>query len=312
MGLLGRARILDDVGYRKDVDDPAGFAASIVSSFAYSPDQIDYPAGVFRAFQSMIGFTKGSLLLPDKKGREFYPWITEGFDRTTIRRLRISFDLQDITSIKSPIKVGWEPEIFSNLLSNREYGLIENILLIKITTAESCSALLLTTDSPWTTVPDPGMVEAIGILNGEFAAGIQKSRMMTDQVDSDDMNDLTEWLDSWGTNPATLVTLDITTAIDALIEVIPGLELYRSRRDVINLIRHITGRMGRFHDLKDGRVLILFPPDRLPDHDLYLHQLSRSFASAFYEISSPPDFPAVFRNWPDDKDAIKESLSGFF
>lgn len=312
MGLLDRARILEDAGYREDSDDPAGFAGSVISSFAYSPDQIDYPAGAFRAYQSLIGFTKGSLLLPDRKSREYYPWITEGFDRTTIRRLRIPFDLQDIASSESPILVGWEPELFTELLSNREYGLINNILLIKISSAENNPAILLTTDCPWKNMPDPGMVEAIGIMNGEFASGIRKSRTMTDQDDSDDMNDLAEWLDSWGSNPATLVTLDITSAIDALIEVVPGLELYRSRRDVINLIRHITGRMGRFHDLKDGRVLILFPPDRLPDHDLYLHQLSRSFASAFYRISSPPNFPAVFRTWPDDKEAIRDSFSGFF
>lgn len=311
MGLLDRARVLDDVGYREDVKDPAGLAESIIGSFSYSPDQIDYPAGVFRAFQSLIGFTKGSLLLPDNKSREFYPWITEGYDRTTIRRLRIPFDLEDIESVESPIRIDWEPELFSELLSNREYGLINNILLIKITCNGIYPALLLSTDSPWTTMPDPEMLEAIGVLNGEFATGIQKSRMMTEQDNSEETNDLGEWLDSWGSNPATLVTLDITTAIDALIDVVPGLELYRSRRDVINLIRHITGRMGRFHDLKDGRVLILFPPDRLPDPDLYLHQLSRSFASAFYEMSSPPNFPAVFQTWPDDKDAIRESLSGF-
>lgn len=312
MGLLDRARILDDVDYREDIDAPAEFATSIVSSFNYSPDQIDYPAGVFRALQSLIGFTKGSLLLPDKKNREYYPWITKGLDRTTIRRLRIPFDLENLNSGDSPISLGWEPQVFSELLSNREYGLVKKILLIRIMVSEVCTALLLTTDCQWTTMPDPEMTEAIGILIAEFAPGIQKSRLMTDQDDSEDMIDLNEWLESWGTNPATLVTLDITTAIDALIDVIPGLELYRSRRDVINLIRHITGRMGRFHDLKDGRVLILFPPDRLPDHDLYLHQLSRSFASAFCRISSPPNFPAIFRNWPEDKDLITESLSGFF
>ncbi len=312
MGLLDRARTLDENIALKETDDPVGFARSVVGSLRHSPDHIDYPAGVFKAFKSLIGFSKGSLMLPDYHGKEFYPWITVGFDRTTTRRLRIPFDFKKLNNNDSILIDNIAAGELTQMLSNRENGLSSRILIIKMNFQDIASALLFTTDCPWIGKPDSEMLSAIQILADEFEPGIRKSRMTANPDSEEEISGLSEWLDSWGAEKATLVTLDITNAINALVNVIPGLELYRGRRDVINLIRHITGRMGRFHDLKDGRVLVLFPPNRLPDHDLYLHQLSRSFASAFLDLSIPPEFPAEFRSWPDEKDEVRKSLSGFF
>ena len=312
MGLLARACTLDDNSYSEMTDDPSGLAGTIIASFRHSPENIDFPGKVFRAFQTLIGFTKGSLMLPDNHSMEYYPWISVGFDRTSTRRLRIPFNFPEFEVEDSALLGDIAPDSLAQMLSNREFGLIRKILIIRMGLKESPSALLLTTDCPWAGEISSGMISAIQQLNDHFGDGIKRSRIMMESAGTEEIIDLSEWLDSWGMKKATLVTLDVTNAIDTLIETIPGLELYRGRRDVINLLRHITGRMGRLHDLKDGRVLILFPPERLPDHALYLHQLSRSFASAFHSLPSPPDFPAEFRIWPDEKDVIEENLSGFF
>ncbi|MCK5249006.1 MAG: hypothetical protein KAJ98_03525 [Spirochaetaceae bacterium] len=312
MGLLDRARNLDDETYSEGTDDPSRLAGTIISSFRYTPDNIDYPGEVFRAFQSLIGFKKGSLMLPDNHGNEYYPWISVGFDRTSTRRLRIPFDFPAFKAGNSTLLDDIAPDSLAQMLSNREYGSIRRIMIIRLGPEESPSALLLVADCPWTEEISSETASAIQQLSDHFGNSIEQSRMMMDSAGMEEITDLSEWFDSWGMNKATLVTLDITNAIDVLIEAIPGLELYRGRRDVVNLLRHIIGRMGRLHDLKDSRVLILFPPERLPDHALYIHQLSRSFASAFYHLPSPPDFPAEFRIWPDEKDVIEENLAGFF
>jgi hypothetical protein len=70
--------------------------------------------------------------------------------------------------------------------------------------------------------------------------------------------------------------------------------------------------MGRIRDLKDRRILILFPGERLPDYELYIHNLSRTFASTFFDMTPLPDFPADFNIWPEESDIIEENLSGFF
>jgi len=303
MGLLDRVRTLDSI-------TTSVTNASIINSFRHSPESIDFPGAVFKAAQSLAGFAKGALLLPDPREKIYYPWISIGFDRTTTRRLRIPEDFPALKAgDKSLITVNSED--FTEMLSNRELGLIKDMIIIRLGPKDAPSALLLASD-----LPESGIsleVESeLQVLSTELGGGITQSRLMLDRNTEDEIADLSEWLSSWGMGKAVLVTLDITNALDSLMDSITGLELYRARKDVVNLIRHLTGRMGRLHDLKDGRVLILFPEERLSDYELYLHHLSRSFASLFFNLSHPPDFPAVFNLWPEEKETIEESLSGFF
>jgi len=304
MGLLDRVRILDSNSTGlKDRD-------TIISSFKHSPGNIDFPGAVFQVFKSLLNFRKGTLLLPDPREGDYYPWISVGFDRTTTRRLRIPGDfpaLKNSGKTLFPISSG----DLSGLLSNREIGLTDDLWILRLGPEKTPTALLIASElNPSNIVSS---VESdIQRLSRELGDGITQSRQMLEGYSDDEISDLTEWLGSWDNKPAVLVTLDITAAIDSLIESIEGLELYRARKDVVNLIRHLTGRMGRLHDLKDGRVLILFPRERLPDYELYLHHLSRSFSALFLKLQNPPDFPAVFHLWPEEKQNVEDNLSGFF
>ncbi len=303
MGLLDRVRTLDS-------NTASETSASVITSISHAPENIDFPGAVFKAAQSLIGFAKGALLLPDPREKVYYPWISVGFDRTTTRRLRIPDDFPaHYAGDKSLIAVNSDE--FSEMLSNRELGLIKDMIIICLGQKDAPSALLLAADLPESGISSETEAD-LQVLSTELGGGITRSRLMLDRSTEDEIVDLSEWLSSWGMGKAVLVTLDITNALDSLMDSIAGLELYRARKDVVNLIRHLTGRMGRLHDLKDGRVLILFPEERLPDYELYLHHLSHSFASLFFNLSHPPDFPASFNLWPKEKETIEESLSGFF
>jgi len=304
MGLLDRVRTLDSSS-STDLRD-----RTIVSSFQHSPGNIDFPGAVFQVFKSLLNFQKGALLLPDPMGEDFYPWISIGFDRTTTRRLRIPGDFSVLKSNEKTLFT-IRSEDLSGLMSNRELGLTDNLWMIRLGPGEVPTALLIASELNPTTVGS-GMESEIQRLSRELGDGITQSRQMLEGYSRDEISDLSEWLGSWGDEPAVLVTLDITDAIDVLIESISGLELYRARKDVVNLIRHLTGRMGRIHDLKDGRMLILFPRERLPDYELYLHHLSRSFSALFFDLRLPAEFPAVFNLWPEEKLSVTSNLSGFF
>jgi len=303
MGLLDRVRILDN-----DIV-PENKVAEI-SSIPHSPDNVDYPGAVFQVFKAIIGFNKGALLLHDTVESGFYPWISKGFDRTTTRRLRIPVNLPLLLdSDKSLLSI--RTEDLSEMLSNRESDLIKEILILKLGAPESPSALLLASDLSESDISTETKIE-LKKLCRKLGEGITKSRLMLDYSPVDEITDLSQWLGSWGEEKAVLVTLDITNAIETVIDSISGLELYRARKDVVNLIKHLTGRMGRLYDLKEGRVLILFPRNRLPDYELYLHHLSHSFSSVFYDLDHPPEFPGEFNLWPEERDSIRKNLSGFF
>ena len=311
MGLLDKAQTLDSGVQTDKSDDPAVLAASIISTFSHSRENIDYPGEVYKSFRTLLGFSKGSLLFPDEANGEYFPWIITGLDRTSSRRIRIPFDLPPLINNSGTLIQGIPLEDLAPMLSNREFGLLGSPILIRLGSVGHPAALILAMDCLKNIDSDPRMAEAIDTLNEHLGDGIAHSRHLIDFTEDAEKGDLSQWLSSWGETEAIIVTLDTTNAIESLVETLPGLELFRARRDVVSLIRHITGRMGRLYDLKDGRVLILFPAERMSDHDLYLHQLTRSFAAAFHKLSFIPEFPADFHAWPEDREPIEKSLTGY-
>lgn len=310
MGLLNRARVLDDTPGSAGGRDTLAKAEQLISSFRHQPEQLDYPVEVFNSFKILLGFHRGSLLFPDSDKGEYYPWITTGLDRTTTRRMRIPMNFPSLSGTKSGSIIEIDGDLLSPMLSNRESGLAGPIHLLTLGSTESPDGLVLAMDADIPSIET--MNEATGILNRSLGINIIKSRNLLENVGTDDPVDPADWLDGWGDQEAWLVTLDATAAIETLMEAIEGLELYRARRDVIALIRRINGRMGRTYDMKDGRVLILFPADRMPDRELYIHQLTNSFCASILNMDETPVFPVVFNRWPEEKDEVKSALSGFF
>ena len=308
MGLLDRAISLDGEPLRRGGASPLKLAEEVLSAIGDAAGHIDYPGEVFEAFRSVVGFTKGALLLPDEEAGVFYPWITRGLDRTTTRRLRLPAD--SLSSESRRIAVEMDAETLAPLLSNREYGLVRNPLLIRLGDGDEPSALILAADGPSGGALDGELGEALRRLNGRLGGEVGRSRIVMESDEESEPMSPAEWLDHWNGRDAILVILDTSDAIDALVDAIPGLDLYRARKDVIGLIKRITGRMGRPYDAKDGRILIMFPPERLPDEDLWLHQLSLAFASAFKRLGEPPRFSAEFHPWPGGRPAVETALAG--
>ena len=306
MGLLDRVRTLDKYTSSEEKSLES-------TSFYHSPGQIDYPGAVFHFLQTLIGFRKGSLLFPDPSGKGFYTWLSLGFDRTTSRRMLIPKSLPAFYREDSPV-IWLKAEELTGLLSNRELGMVDDYIIIRMGNTFSPSAILLAADFPEADSSSLKETAELRNLFQEFGEGIGKSRRMVESANDEATSDLRKWLNtnSTGINKAILVTIDITDAVESFIRTVPELEFYRARKDTVNLIRHITGRMGRIRDLKDRRILILFPGERLPDYELYIHNLSRTFASTFFDMTPLPDFQAEFNIWPEESDVIEENLSGFF
>lgn len=310
MGLLNRARVLDDTPGFPGGRSPGARARVILESIRHSEEQLDFPVEVFNSFKSVMGFSKGCLLFIDREKGEYYPWIASGLDRTTIRRLRIPENFPALYGAEYGTLVRVEGEELSPMLSNRESGLAGPIHCVLLGGSDETSGLIIAMDGR---ISDPEvMTAATKTLNDELGMKICVSRKLLEDLGSDDPVDPEEWLDGWGDRDAWLLTLDATGAIESLMEAIDGLEIYRARRDVIGLIRRINGRMGRTYDLKDGRVLILFPAERMPDKELYLHQLSSSFCASIQGLPDAPEFPVEVKRWPAEKEEVKAALSGYF
>lgn len=310
MGLLDRAGAIESC--RVTAGNSADTARRILQEFACKPEFLDYPAGVFQAFCEAAGIVKGALLFPDSARGEYSPWIVRKLDQTSTRRLRIPFDYPPLARAPhDDMVIHLSTEEISPMLSTREAGLKNSPVLIRTGAADNPAALILALESDFSPASRQNITGVCRILEENFIEGIQKNRsIFAGTAPAEENTSVAEWLDATDTIPGVAAILDTSDALSALKETVPGLDTYRVQQDVVNMLRRLTGRMGRFLNLKDGRVLICFPEARLPDQSLYLHQLTGTFTDSVRQLNRAPVFHADFLKWPDEKETLKHSLSG--
>ncbi|PIE05243.1 MAG: hypothetical protein CSA76_00030 [Spirochaetales bacterium] len=311
MGLLDRAGSLNSE--QAQSVSALDKAKRILTDFTHAPEHLDFPVQVFTAFSNTAGISRGALMFPNNALQEFHPWMIKNLDRTSSRRLRMPFNFPPFERFGTHAVCQLQMEELESMLSVREAGFKSSPMLFRVGGPENPAALILALDCELNETNYEDIHTAVSLLADNLLEDIRKNRRIMDmEEDSLPHQDAAEWLHNHTEHPGVLAILDISHALDALIEKSEGIELYRARQDIVNLLRRITGRMGRFLDLKDGRVLILFPSERLPDQTLYIHQLTQSFMDSVSGLSEPPQFPAEFFNWPDEDKHVKKALSGFF
>jgi hypothetical protein len=312
MGLLNRARTLDEGTYNNTAGTPMENAEKILRYFPYTTDHVDYPCGVFSAFQELLGFTRGSLLLPDRLTDTYFPWIAAGFDRTTTRRLRIPISLSTVENSNPGCLTIVQPKEMEPMFSNREIGLTDDLAMSLLGPPEMPSALLLTAECGWKNGIPEELQRAVRLMNQRLGPGIEHSRRLTEEPEGEEVEELKTWLENWGERNGILAVISLKHLISLFVGAVTGIEPYYAREDAVNLVRRITYRMGRLYNLKDDRILIMFPPERLADHQLFLHQLTVSVKSAFLKLPESPVFEAEFLQWPQDRSVVGERLPGLF
>jgi hypothetical protein len=312
MGLLNRARTLDEGTYYKTAGNPLETAEKILRYFPYTTDHVDYSGGVFYAFKELLGFSRGSLLLPDRVSGTYYPLIAIGFDRTTTRRLRIPIDFSSAENTRPGCLNTVRSREMEPMFSNRENGLTDDLALSFLGPPEMPSALLLTAECGWKNGIPEDLQNAVMLMNQRLGPGIEHSRRLTVEPEGEEAEDPKLWLENWGERKGVLALISLNHLIRLYVGMVAGIEPFFAREDSVNLIRRITGRMGRLFNLKDDRILIMFPPERLADRHLFLHQLTVSVKSAFLKLPEPPLFQAEFLQWPQERSVVEERLPGFF
>jgi len=299
MGLLDRAIAL--FSNQQARENTA--VESLISSIGNNPGHPDYPRGVINVFRELIGFTSGSIMLLDSEEKEYYPLVSTG----------PIFDALDVPGINSDLPashLGESKQItitkFENLLPNLTKSGGE-VMILRIGTGNPPSAILLATDYQRSIEADRLIKIEIQQLADRLQDGIESYQQTREREEKREPK-FSKRLASAGISKASVVFLNMSDAIEAMAESYSELDTVKAAQKVINLLGRITGRMGRLHELGGERVLIVFPDERLPDHELYLHQLSVAFGLAYKKLGRAPSFQAEFKHWPKDSAYIEKQL----
>jgi len=293
MGLLDRAIALSSKEQAREVTTIEALASS-------TPDTPGYPnpQGIINAFRELIGFAWGSIMLLDSERGEYHPLISteSNFNASNGPRIKSNLLTPHFDEADQIATAKFET-LLPNLSGVDPKG---EIMVLRIGTGNPPLAILVANDYQWS--GDHSMKTKFRQLADMFQDKIE-SYVSAEGGETA----FSKRLKDAGIDKAMAVFLDMSDAIETISEYYP--ELDTVAKEVNNLLERITGRMGRFHNLEGERVLIVFPYERLPDHTLYLHQLSASFGLAYKKLNRTLDFQAEFKLWPNDRIYIEKQLS---
>jgi len=254
-----------------------------------------YPRDIIDAFRELSGFTWGSIMLLDSEGGEYHPLVSTGFNASnelSIKSNLVTLHLDEADRITTAK--------FETLLPNLGgFDPAGEVMILRIGTGNPPPAILVAGDWPDDHPIRTKTRQLVDRFQHEIGSYVSKKEGETA---------FSKRLTDAGIDKAMAVFLDISDAIEAISEPYFELDTEKAAREVRNLLERITGRMGRLYSLEGERVLIIFPGERLPNHELYLHQLSASFGLMYKKLNRTLDFRAEFKLWPNDRTYIEKQL----
>jgi|GEM_PF-720977 len=261
------------------------------------------PEDIINAFQEHIGFTSASIMLLDSGGEEYYPLVSTGsiFNALGEPRIRSNFPAFHIDE-SNQITISKFEKLIPGLTGD---NLEEEVMVLRIGTGNPPSAVLLAAGYQLSIGSDRSMKAEIRQLADRLQDEIERHRQISEK---ERKTAFSKSLMDAGIDKAAAVFLDMSDAIEAIGESYPELDTHKAAQKASSLLESITGRMGKLYRLEGERVLIIFPDERLPDHELYLHQLSASFGFAYKKLKRALDFQAEFKLWPNDRTYIEKQL----
>ncbi|GEM_PF-6754261 len=127
----------------------SGKIESLISEIERIPEGLETPVLLFSKIRDFIGIRKGAILLYDPLHMVFAPWSSIGYDETTLHRLRIPLGANDSFNSLADgniqlIEADTRNE-YKNYFSNREFSLIEKIILVPMIHKNKLNAVFLIT-----------------------------------------------------------------------------------------------------------------------------------------------------------------------
>ncbi len=311
MGLLDRAGTIEQQGSPTNIN-PYYLAQKVLSEVPARAEGPDFPVYVFDTFFRVLKFSKAALLLLNDEASGFAPWLARGFDRTTIRRLHIPASFAGLHSNRVFFLSDTQQKRMEPMLSAREYGLNSDILFVGIGEGEIPTGVIIAAGFSDMAQNTKSIVTASELLANTFSPGLTRSRVWTRTTSPVDEKSFREWLEARGEQKSVLAVLDFSKTVRLLEKGIPGIEPFYIQKDLVSILRNFTGRMGRIREIANHQAAILFPWERLLDHDLFIHQLNHAFSTAFSLLSRNTGITASFYDWPGERESVEKILSDYF
>jgi hypothetical protein len=301
----------------KSFEEIVGEVLAAISSL---PPGVELPSRLFTVLTTLLGVRKGAFLLYDPARMVYAPWAVRGFDKTTLRRMRIPLGANDAWNALAnglPL-VLVEASVLSSFqqyFSAREFASVGKLILVPFIAEGTLLAVFLLTeiDSPFATDDELSSCLSQAAQAGAprvheaRAAQISSSGPAGARPDPVTLRDEpAAFLASLGTGKATvlLLSLSLEDFARSVLLAHEHLDPFRLHEDLGYFLGSFLADVGKALSVRQGRFTVAlhdFDPAAL---DLFAHQLSLFLRGLFGGNGGREDRPPprILKtcSWPAD------------
>ena len=250
--------------------------------------------------------------MPDYEEDAFVPWASNGYDSTTLHRLRIprqemAAEIARVTP-EGEIGVIFAGDAcgrFARYFSRREASMLERIFLFPFMAESELQALLLVTESQY--LYEDEYLRVMLAAVAEPTGGAMRSRRISDErilrralvFRQSELEVAVDRVASQATHVC-VVLLELSDIVSQVAEAAEYLDSFRVRQDVLRVLASQFASTASVCDVDANRALLLIHGQVGDDLDLTVHHAAAAIAYLLPEISGVPVMRTVIRSYPDD------------
>ncbi|MGD0724667.1 MAG: hypothetical protein ABSB63_03810 [Spirochaetia bacterium] len=307
--------------------DPVLAAREIVAAIQALPDGVELPSQLFTELAARMSIEKGALLLFDPIRLVYAPWASQGYDQTTLHRMRIPLGANESFNALangSPVFVEGASTLalYEQYFSAREFSSLSRILLTPFITAEKLIGVLLLTALKPPFEGDAPLLQYLKSIADAGSPRVQKARekklrkagsqgMRAGASPEEEVGRYISSLGSAGTR-ILFLALSLEEYSRKIIAAHAHLDPFRLHEDLHYFLDSFVADVGLAIPIRQGLFIVALEGFDATDLDLFLHQLS-SFLHGLFGgngKSGAATGPQILKksNWPEDGGDIRELL----
>ncbi len=321
MGLLDKAEKTQVKNRFQEKNNSETYSQILLKKVLSLKPTIDYGANLFHLLIKEFELSK-AVLFYKKENNLFLNLYSIGYDVTTNNRLRLNrnffsnSEIQESLKRKEPFSIT-DFSCFKNYFSKREYGLIENIHIIPFISQNEMIAFLIITE--WKNFIPDNWSEMLNLVSKKTSDILFKSRMAliesveenhTGNTQTDIILKIKSKLENNLSESFYLIRMDLSSLIQTLSQT-SDLTAANIKSEIVSVFKTMSGVEAELYELPLNRIVLIQNTSRIPDIDLFLHQLSASLPLLYTNLKETPDLEKSIFIFEEDsslEDLLKDLI----
>jgi len=311
MGLLDKAK-----GSQVKINPDLNVLFSQLDSFESG---IDFSIHLFRKLTEYLDIEKAALFLISENPNSFDCLLSKGYDKTTSNRLRLNENSHDSVEFlffgneKKSYHSVEPPPFLKDVMSSREYGLLDEIFWIPFIVSDGLFALIMI--SQWNSVFPDFWNDLFDSISSRYSLKIFNSRksllkQSPNTAARSYKTDLPDFIDKYRGRNTLILKIDLNPLIQ-LLSTSDGMSHINIKKEIQNVFRTMAGSYQEIFELSNNQLLLMLDRDRTADKDLFIHQISASLPLLFQDLKNPPQIDYLSYENPGDDESRDALISEF-